>query len=276
MRPRRLPAEGVTARVRGLGDATGLSRMGVWLRAIPPGRAGTHRHWHRVEEEWAFVLSGTGVVRIGPLRIDVRPGHFVGFPPGPHPHHFVASGDEELVVLEGGERRPEEETVAYPDLGLVWAEGRLEPPSGAFPPEAGDVDQCVHVDDLAPEEFRHDVDGGARRAMRSLHGATGLARQAVFWVRVAAGDRSTAYHSHERTDEWIHVLAGRARVRVGDALCEVGAGDFVGHPAGAPPHAMEAETDLEYLMGGMIDYDDTVIYPEARMRRIAGRLEPIR
>jgi hypothetical protein len=37
---------------------------------------------------------------------------------------------------------------------------------------------------------------------------------------------------------------------------------------------MEPLADLEYLMGGMIDPDDVVHYPEAALRRAGGRLEP--
>ena len=101
-RPRRLASQSVRSRVRPVGNLTGLSQMGVWVRACDPGFAGTHRHFHEIEEEWAFVLSGHGEARIGPHELAVRPGHFVGFPSGPGPHHFVAQGEEPLVILEGG------------------------------------------------------------------------------------------------------------------------------------------------------------------------------
>src|SRR5262249_24775035 len=106
-RPRYTTWPGVGAVVRRLGDAVGLTHMGVQLRTIDPGMAGTNRHFHVVEEEWVYVLSGCGMVRIGPHRLPVRAGSFVGFPPGPRPHHFLAAGDEPLVLLEGGERRPD-------------------------------------------------------------------------------------------------------------------------------------------------------------------------
>jgi uncharacterized cupin superfamily protein len=274
-RPRRLLAEGVGAFVRAVGDVTGLTQMGVAVRAIEPGMAGTHRHYHEVEEEWVYVLSGTGVVRIGPHRLDVRAGSFVGFPPGPRPHHFVASAEEPLVVLEGGERKRGEETVHYPDLGLVWRTPEMTKAGGPPPPEEGDPAQVCHVEKAELREFQHPVDQGARREMRSLHTAVGLERQAVRWSRVLVGDRSTAFHRHDRTDEWVYILAGSARVRVGDGEFEVSAGDFLGHPAGSPAHVMEPITDLVYLMGGQIDPEDTVIYPEAGVRLRHGRIEPL-
>ena len=274
-RPRRTHGEGVRSEVRAVGNATGLTRMGVWVRSFDPGFAGTNRHFHEVEEEWAYLLSGVGVVRIGPHRIDVRAGHFVGFPPGPRPHHFVATGTEPVVLLEGGERRPQEDAGWYVDEGLVWRAGEIERTRAAPPPEAGDPEQCIHVDDVPTRDFQHAVDPRARRVFRSLHRASGLSRQAVKWTRVSAGDRSTAYHTHDRTDEWLYILEGRAQVRVGDDRFEVAAGDFLGHAAGGPAHVMEPMTELTYLMGGQIDPDDVVTYPEAGVRRRGGRLEPL-
>jgi uncharacterized cupin superfamily protein len=110
--------------------------------------------------------------------------------------------------------------------------------------------------------------------MRRLDRPTGLLRHAVVWTRVEPGDRSTAFHTHDHTDEWVFILAGRARVRVGEDRFEVGAFDFLGHPAGGPAHVMEPLEPLTYLMGGEINPDDVVIYPEAGVRRVAGRLEP--
>ena len=89
------------------------------------------------------------------------------------------------------------------------------------------------------------------------------------------GTHSTAFHTHDRTDEWVFILAGRARVRVGDERFEVGPHDFVGHASGSPAHVMEPIEPLTYLMGGEINPDDVVIYPAAGVRRVYGRLEPL-
>src|SRR5262249_2670021 len=179
------------------------------------GGGGTNRHFHVVEEEWVYVVAGSGIVRIGPLRLPVKPGTFVGFPPGPRPHHFLAEGDSTLVLLEGGERRRDEDYGFYPDLGARFSliDG-VTPWTQPLPPEAGEASQCLHVDDAPPKPFTHDVDGRAHRLMRTLHRPTGLTRQAVRWSRVEAGARSTALHTHDRTDEWVFILSGRAHVRV--------------------------------------------------------------
>lgn len=271
-RPRLTQAEGVGAVLRSPGDATGLTRMGVHVRSIEPGMAGTNRHFHLAEEEWSYVLSGHGVVRIGPLRLPVSPGRFVGFPTGPRPHHFLAEGDEPLVLLEGGERRPADDDGWYPDARRMWRAGEFVEHYEEPPPEEGDPAQVLAVDDVPLETFQHDVDAQAARGMRALHRRTGLTRQAVYWARVEPGRRSTAFHTHDKTDEWVFVLSGRARVRVGDDRFEVGPCDFIGHPAGGAAHMMEPIEPLTYLMGGQIDAADVVIYPDAGMQRRAGRL----
>lgn len=275
-RPRWTPAAGVGSVVRQLGDAVGLTHMGVNHRTVQPGMAGTNRHFHTVEEEWVYVLSGRGTVRLGAHRIAVHTGSFIGFPPGPRPHHFLAEGDAPLLLLEGGEHRPAEEVGCYVDIPKWWRGSRFVDPPGPVPAEEGDLSQCVHIDGVRQKDFQHDVDARARRTMRRLNRPTGLTRQAVVWARVEPGAHSTAFHTHDRTDEWIFILSGRARVRVGDDRFEVGPDDFIGHPAGGPAHVMEPIEPLTYLMGGEIDPDDIVIYPDASVRRVHGTLEPLK
>ncbi|MEW6270674.1 MAG: cupin domain-containing protein [Thermodesulfobacteriota bacterium] len=269
------PGPGIASLVRRLGDSAGLRAMGVSLREVEPGFAGTNRHFHLVEEEWTCVVSGRGAVRIGPLRLPVAAGDFVAFPPGPRPHHFVCEGDDPLLLLEGGERRPTEDRGRYVDLGIAWEAGRLFETSEPLPPEEGDAAQLVHPRDLEVVDYTHMVDPTARRRIRFLSSPTSLERQVVGLMEVAPGDGSTALHTHDRTDEWVFVLAGRARVRVGDDTFEARAHDFIAHPAGSPPHRMIALEPLTYLVGGQRDLDDVVLYPEAGLRLVRGRLDPI-
>jgi len=138
------------------------------------------------------------------------------------------------------------------------------------------VELLVDVPHAVPvQDFRHDLDSAVRRRMHTLHAPTGLVRQAVRIAEVAAGGRSTVLHTHSRTDEWLFILLGKARVRVGDDVFEAGPADFLGHPAGSPAHEMKALEDLTYLVGGEVDAADVVTYPEAGKRRVGGRLEPL-
>ncbi|MDX2169608.1 MAG: cupin domain-containing protein [Deltaproteobacteria bacterium] len=273
-RPRFFQAPGVQSAVRNLGDAVGLTHMGLHLRRIEPGHAGTHRHYHLVEEEWVYVLSGWGHLRIGAHRVAVGPGSFAGFPAGPRPHHFLADGDEPLVLLEGGERRPREDEGVYVDLGKRWRAREFSDVEGPLPMQAGDVSQVISIEQLEPREFQHAVDPDAGRLMRRLDRPTGLQRQAVVWSHTEHR-RSTAFHTHTRTDEWVLILAGRARLRLGDDHCVLAPFDLVGHPAGSAPHLMQPLEPLTYLMGGERDAEDVVLYPEAGTQLVGGRLVPL-
>ena len=134
-RPRYAKGPSVASRVRPISDVGGLTQMGVGLRIVESGFLSSNRHFHTVEEEWVYVLSGTGLARVGPHRVKVRAGHFVGYPPGPIPHDFRAEGDEPLVLLEGGERRKDEEHGWYVDLDLCFRGRELVKAEAPPPPE---------------------------------------------------------------------------------------------------------------------------------------------
>ncbi|MFL5405799.1 MAG: cupin domain-containing protein [Myxococcales bacterium] len=91
-----------------LGRQVGLERLGVSLMRVPAGKESFIYHRHNVEEEFAFIVSGRGVVEIGEETFDLGPGDFVGFPPRTHAHHIRNTGSEDLVYLCGGESAPTE------------------------------------------------------------------------------------------------------------------------------------------------------------------------
>ncbi len=273
-RPRHLSVDGVGWRVRPLSDVAGLTRMGVKIREVQPRRAGTHLHFHDVEEEWTYVLSGRGRVKIGPLTLPVRRGHFAAFPPGPRPHHFIAEGDEPLVLLEGGERRPAEDYCTYPELGVRSRKGEDEEIDRAtLPAFEGEAHQVVHLDEVEERACRHPLAPHAIRHQRGIDQAAGLRRQACTWVRLESGVESTAFHTHESTDEWVFLLTGNAELRLGSERHRVSAGDFVAHPAKGPAHVMRALSDVTYLMCFECTPDDVVAYPELGRRKTPARFE---
>ena len=87
-----------------LGDPTGMTRIGVNLARIPPGKESFAPHAHSVQEEWVYVLEGTGRALVGEEEHEIGPGDFLGFPTDGVAHHLRNTGTTDLVVLQGSER----------------------------------------------------------------------------------------------------------------------------------------------------------------------------
>ncbi len=80
----------------------------------------------------------------------------------------------------------------------------------------------------------------------------GLERTGVSRGRIPPGGEAFAYHAHLREEEWVFILAGRARARIDDEELELAAGDFAAFPAPQAPHLLTNPyaDDCVYLMGG--------------------------
>ncbi len=98
-----------------------------------------------------------------------------------------------------------------------------------------------------------------------------FSRVGLWRVRVSPGKESFVYHSHQREEEWILILEGRALAEIDGEEYEVGPGDFMGFPAPQPPHHLKnaSETeDLIYLMGGEALDMDIADYPRLGKRMV--------
>ena len=101
---------------KSLGDAVGLTRIGVHIITVQPGRDSTETHKHYYEEECVYVLSGKGTAIIDGERYAMAAGDFLGLPAGRAAHNIVNDGDEELVCLVMGQRL-EVDVADYPEKG---------------------------------------------------------------------------------------------------------------------------------------------------------------
>lgn len=99
-----------------LGRRTGLTRTGVSLARLEPGKESFVYHSHEREEEWIYILSGTGTAEIDGEEHEIGPGDFMGFPTPSVAHHLRNSGSEPLLYLMGGESR-DFEVATFPKLG---------------------------------------------------------------------------------------------------------------------------------------------------------------
>lgn len=103
-----------------LGDAVGLSQYGVNLLTLPPGAWSAHRHWHRTEDEFIYVLDGEVTLITDAGEQALTRGMFAGFPAGkPDGHNLVNKSDAPCQVLEIG-TRPESGGGEYSDIDMKF------------------------------------------------------------------------------------------------------------------------------------------------------------
>jgi uncharacterized cupin superfamily protein len=107
---------------RTLGERCGLSRIGIHLVRLEAGRDSTQFHYHDADEEFIYILEGSGVAEIGDQAFAVGPGDFMAFP-APSPGHMLRNNSEDdLVYLVGGERNPND-VVHYPRIRRTMIKG---------------------------------------------------------------------------------------------------------------------------------------------------------
>lgn len=88
---------------RSLGDAVGLTRMGVHLVRLEQGETSSVYHRHHYDEEWVYVLSGRAIADIGGEKHEVGPGDFMGFAGGSAAHNLHNPNVEDFVYLVSGD-----------------------------------------------------------------------------------------------------------------------------------------------------------------------------
>ena len=104
---------------RALGDAFGLTKIGVNHTILPPDVESSMRHWHTHEDELIFVLSGELVLRTDSGEQTLLPGMVAGFVSGNgDAHQFINRGAVPAVYLEIS-NRDVKDAAAYPDVDLA-------------------------------------------------------------------------------------------------------------------------------------------------------------
>ena len=105
---------------RALGDAAGLTKIGVNYTKLMPGKESSMRHWHTHEDELVYMLLGEVVLVTDAGEQTLRAGQYAGFPAGrTDGHHLVNRGKEPAVYLEIS-NRDREDSAQYPDVDLCW------------------------------------------------------------------------------------------------------------------------------------------------------------
>ena len=107
---------------RALGDALGLTKIGVNLTTLLPGKESSMRHWHTHEDELLYVLEGEVVLCTDAGEHVLRAGTCAGFPAGVATgHHLVNRSDRPARYLEISNRDPADgANYTDPDVDLQY------------------------------------------------------------------------------------------------------------------------------------------------------------
>jgi uncharacterized cupin superfamily protein len=109
---------------RALGNALGLSKIGINHTTLPPGKESSMRHWHSHEDEFIFVLSGEVVLRTDAGEQVLTAGMCCGFPFGATDgHHLINRSAQPAVYLEVSNRDPAD-GADYSDVDMVYRAGK--------------------------------------------------------------------------------------------------------------------------------------------------------
>jgi uncharacterized cupin superfamily protein len=114
---------------RALGDPLGLTKIGVNLTTLPPGKESSMRHYHTHEDELVFIVEGEVVLKSDEGEQLLTAGTCAGFPAGAtNGHQLVNRSDRPARYLEISNRDPAD-AAEYPDVDLACRKG---PDGGLF------------------------------------------------------------------------------------------------------------------------------------------------
>ncbi len=115
---------------RALGDAVGLTKVGVNLTTLMPGKESSMRHFHTQEDELVYVLEGELVLATDDGEQVLTPGTYAGFPAGVrNGHHFINRSDKPVTYLEISNRDPSDSAeYTDPEVDLAYRKA----PDGKF------------------------------------------------------------------------------------------------------------------------------------------------
>jgi len=125
----------------------------------------------------------------------------------------------------------------------------------------------------------HTLNPAAIRFNKSLGDEVGLKNIGIHLITIAPGDKSTEFHTHKYEEEAIYVLSGHGTEVIGDTTQKIGAGDFIGFPAGGAAHETvnDGTEPLVCLVIGQRLAQDVVDYPRKgkRLYRNSGQRDMV-
>lgn len=115
-----------------VGDAAGLTHIGVNIVTLEPGVWSSQRHWHELEDEFVYMIEGELVLITDDGEETMRAGDCVGFKAGVrNGHHLInrSNANARFLVVSN---RDEADWGAYSDLDMRFN------PDGSYTKKNGD------------------------------------------------------------------------------------------------------------------------------------------
>ena len=103
---------------RRLGDAFGLTRIGINRTTLFPGKESSMRHWHTAEDEFIYMLEGEVTLRTGSGEQLLRAGMCVGFPAALGDGHQLINRSAKPAVYLEISNRDATDIVHYSDADV--------------------------------------------------------------------------------------------------------------------------------------------------------------
>lgn len=110
------------AEIAPVGDALGLTGLGVTLMVVEPGKRAFPFHNHLGNDGAFVILEGSGTYRFGDREYSVNAGDVCGAPKGgPDRAHQLINTGETVMKYLGVSTRRDPEVLEYPDSGKFAA-----------------------------------------------------------------------------------------------------------------------------------------------------------
>ena len=120
-------------RARRLGAHAGGRALGCSHYELEPGMTSYPFHFHSAIEEGIYILEGTGTLRIGKDKVELRAGDYVAFPAGPDFAHTLTAGTGgplRYLAMSSPATPTTLDIVAYPDSKKVAFASGVDPTKG--------------------------------------------------------------------------------------------------------------------------------------------------
>lgn len=107
-------------RWKALSGAAGLTQFGVNLLTLAPGAWSSQRHWHALEDEFAYVLAGEVTLVMDEGEEIMRAGDCIGWKAGVKNGHTLQNRSNADAVLLVIGARHEDDHGEYSDIDMKF------------------------------------------------------------------------------------------------------------------------------------------------------------